>query len=148
MATEETARRLLGSLRDSQSGNPLIDEAASVIEDLLDRLWAAGVAGRLVAGAFAPHSISVLDVEWEPCGPPEDPALQLHTQVTICGVPMHLEAYAVVTRDGIQQAADPTFADDLDRMTEISGSDGPFHTVVLDPIDGPEYVLVAFPHAR
>lgn len=125
----------------------MVDDAADTIEDLLTRV--ATLERQRNQARTRARSIEVL--EWEQAGPPENPALQLHSQVTICGVPMHLEAHAVVTRDGVQESADPVDVGTqaiIDALFLIAGTDDPLHTVVLDPIGGPEYVLVAVPRAR
>lgn len=96
--------------------------------------------------------ITIPDDAWEETGSgsgtPEaereegdDPRSRLLTQLNINGCPMHLEAYAVKPDTDIQEAADPTFADDIERLQAMQDA-----RFVTTTIREREYILVATPH--
>lgn len=82
---------------------------------------------------------------WEETGSDDedhkDPRARLLASITINGLPMHLEAFAVVEVDGIQMAADPAFQRDVEALQDMQ--DCAFQTV---EIAGRDYILVATPH--
>jgi hypothetical protein len=86
-------------------------------------------------------SVTIADDAWRKSGPESDAACRLNFSFDVNGTPMHLEAWAVVYRNGLQEAADPEHSD-FDALLKIS--DERFATTM---INGREYVLVSFPIA-
>ncbi len=65
--------------------------------------------------------------------------------IVIAGCSLHAEAIEVTTnQDGVQEAVEPDWQSDLDRIGEVGGSDGPLSTVT---IQGRQYVLYCTPYA-
>lgn len=90
------------------------------------------------------YEITIPDDAWEPNTALGDGRARLLTKLTINGVPLHLEAWALEDEedeDGVRHAL--VDDDDLDRLVEAVGADGPFRTL---EIGGRDYVLVATPY--
>jgi hypothetical protein len=87
-----------------------------------------------------PPAITIPLHAWEV--DPQVGVARLHTRIDLNGVHMHLEAWQVHTRRGVQVGVG-RWAADLDLLGQIYDGDGPFATT---SIHGRRYVLVAFPH--
>ena len=105
-------------------------------------------AGYLYVAAYYKADVArdvPVTVRWNPDEDPEVGWSRLHSKdpFSINGVRMHLEAWEVGMRDGIQVGLGP-WAEDLEHLSLIYEAGGAFDTMELD---GRYYVIVAFPHA-
>lgn len=81
---------------------------------------------------------------WKECGSEADPSSRLLAEpgITICGVSMHVQAYAVkYDEKNVQAIADPEFEDDWRAICALY--DYCFETLAYN---GREYVIIAHPH--
>jgi hypothetical protein len=96
-------------------------------------------------------AITINPYAWQETGPdgPDDedgydPRARLLTEITINGLPMHLEAIAVRNHDDEGQIADNAdFAREVEAYQNLQ--DTAFQTTI---IDGREYILIATPHGN
>lgn len=89
------------------------------------------------------YALNIPFEQWEQTGSEEDITSRLLApSVVICGLPVHVEAFAVVEdAEGIQCAADPMFRDEVTTLQDMQ--DTAFRTVEMN---GREYIIVATPH--
>jgi hypothetical protein len=97
--------------------------------------------------AHKPVTVSINEHAWRPHGPEDDPTSSLIAEptLTVCGVAMHVAAYAVAYRPGSNEmyfVEDP-HDDHIGRLWTVTQSEGVFDTT---EINGREYVIVAYPH--
>jgi hypothetical protein len=86
-------------------------------------------------------NLEIPEDAWEQTGMENDPSARLHIgpiNVSIAGMPMHLEAFAV---DEDCNASDPVFEEEIGAILTLRQGDQP------DPltIRGRDYILVAYP---
>lgn len=93
------------------------------------------------APARACPSILADELTWQATGPEEDVRGRLLAQISVAGVSMHLEAWAVQEKDGFQVS--DVWDDDFQQIAAGIGIEEHWHTVEMG---GREYVLIATPY--
>lgn len=92
------------------------------------------------------------DLKWEETGPDDKPWARLTAcarstsfgvSLAVCGIPMHVEAYAVEEREGIQVGSHEWADEMIDAVHQIDEGLGPMHTFDWQ---GRSYVIVAYPY--
>ena len=82
-----------------------------------------------------------MDLPWSAFQMADDDGNRWLAQITIMGVPMHLEAWRVEYVHGSQEPM--SYGDEFADIQHAVGADGPFMTI---KIDEDEFVLIATPH--
>jgi hypothetical protein len=139
LTTAREAARTVMTAGDNREFAPAAEELAEAFE-IID--------GWLIRQGFLPKAwerpnLIVQDKDWKDVD--DGKGRHLHTQITINGTFMHLEAYEVDPSEVSYQKT-KIGDEDIAAIYDAVGADGPWATTRIPTLRGRDYVIFAAPH--